>query len=147
MTSVVSGVLEGLNKNLDNLEKQNSNLRNENQDLAKETRSFRSESHYLNQPLIRLNSIADETVYGFLVWKNTEPLENTDRFVFDIANAIGSTLTYETSTTDWVSPGQQQNHEPNHGTLSQRIECDTCSTRQGLLPKTKAIRAYLSMRT
>ena len=40
VTSIVSGVLEGLNKKLDDLEKQNDDLRKENQDIIKENKDL-----------------------------------------------------------------------------------------------------------
>ena len=118
VTSIVSGILEGLNKKLDNLEKQKTDLRKENEDLS-------IENQELQKRVTKLESAVDTAEQYSrgnclrISGMEGKPLENTDKFVFDITTPLVSTLTYGTSTeaTDWVSPGQQKNHEPNHGAL------------------------------
>ena len=91
VTSIVSGVLEGLNKKLDNLEKQNTDLRKENDDLAKENQELQKRVTKLESAVDTAEQYSRRNCLR-ISGMEEKPLENTDKFVFDIANAIGVDL-------------------------------------------------------
>ena len=91
VTSVVSGVLEGLNKKLDDLEKQNDDLRKENQDIIKENKDLQKRVTKLESAVDAAEQYSRRNCLRISGMKEGA-FENIDTIVLDIAKAIGVDL-------------------------------------------------------
>ena len=84
--TIVSGVLDGLNKQLENLSQRNNELKKENTDIKKNTASFRNARKLLSA----VDAAEQYSRWNCLRISCMEETdrENTDNIVLDIAEAI-----------------------------------------------------------
>ena len=97
-TSIISGVLEGLNKKLDDLEKQNDDLRKENQDMRgiKENKDLQKRVTKLESAVDAAEQYSRRNCLRISGMKEGA-FENIDTIVLDIAKAIGVDLDVDRS--------------------------------------------------
>lgn len=91
VTSIVSRVLEGLNKKLNTLEKQNDGLRKENEVLVKANDDLQKRVTKLESAVDAAEQYSRRNCLRISGYEE-RALENTDTIVFEIANAIGVDL-------------------------------------------------------